>query len=70
VLSSVAGNLRISEIVDEPNFVVTLAMPKALLEGVRREAGYGQTGARQPGLFISYQPSSPPHRPAASAPGN
>jgi acetamidase/formamidase len=36
VLSSVAGNLRISEIVDEPNFVVTLAMPKALLEGVRR----------------------------------
>jgi acetamidase/formamidase len=36
VLSSVAGNLRISEIVDEPNFVVTLTMPKALLEGVRR----------------------------------
>ncbi|MFP3320416.1 MAG: acetamidase/formamidase family protein, partial [Acidilobus sp.] len=36
VLSSVAGNLRISEIVDEPNFVVTLAMPKALLEGVSR----------------------------------
>jgi len=32
----VAGNLRISEIVDEPNFVVTLTMPKALLEGVRR----------------------------------
>lgn len=31
VLSSVVGNLRISEIVDEPNFVVTLSIPKRVL---------------------------------------
>ncbi len=31
VLSSVVGgNLRISEIVDEPNYVVTLTMPKSI----------------------------------------
>ncbi|MEM0160886.1 MAG: acetamidase/formamidase family protein [Thermoplasmata archaeon] len=32
ILSSVAGNLRISEIVDEPHFVVSLTMPKKLVE--------------------------------------
>ncbi|GGP20774.1 acetamidase [Thermocladium modestius] len=32
VLSSVVGNLRISEIVDEPNYVVTLTMPKSIGE--------------------------------------
>ncbi|AFZ69952.1 putative acetamidase/formamidase [Caldisphaera lagunensis DSM 15908] len=32
VLSSVIGNLRISEIVDEPNFVVSLVIPKYILE--------------------------------------
>ena len=32
VLSSVIGNLRISEIVDEPNYVVTLTIPKNVLE--------------------------------------
>lgn len=30
VLCSVAGNLRISEIVDEPNYVVSLVLPKDL----------------------------------------
>jgi acetamidase/formamidase len=32
ILSSVAGNLRISEIVDEPHFVVSLTLPKKLVE--------------------------------------
>lgn len=32
-LCSVAGNLRISEIVDEPNFVVSMVMPENLLPG-------------------------------------
>lgn len=31
ILCSVAGNLKISEIVDEPNFVVSLTMPKKVL---------------------------------------
>ena len=30
-LCSVAGNLKISEIVDEPNYVVSLTLPKSLL---------------------------------------
>ncbi len=32
VLCSVAGNLRISEIVDEPNYGVSMVMPTQLLE--------------------------------------
>lgn len=32
ILCSVAGNLRISEIVDEPNFVVSMTMSKKLVE--------------------------------------
>ncbi len=34
VLSSVIGNLRISEIVDEPNYVVTLTIPRSILERI------------------------------------
>ncbi|MGC8607379.1 MAG: acetamidase/formamidase family protein [Vulcanisaeta sp.] len=36
VLSSVIGNLRISEIVDEPNYVVTLTIPRSIIEGIRQ----------------------------------
>jgi len=32
VLCSVVGNLRISEIVDEPNYGVSMVMPKQMLE--------------------------------------
>jgi acetamidase/formamidase len=32
VLCGVAGNLRISEIVDEPNYVVSLVLPKQFLD--------------------------------------
>jgi acetamidase/formamidase len=31
ILCSVAGNLHISEIVDEPNFVVSMEMPENLI---------------------------------------
>lgn len=34
-LCSVAGNLRISEIVDEPNFVVSMVMPEKIIENLR-----------------------------------
>ncbi len=36
-LCSVAGNLRISEIVDEPNFVVSMILPENLLEKRRKK---------------------------------
>ncbi len=35
ILSSVIGNLRISEIVDEPNYVVTLTIPKNIIEKIK-----------------------------------
>lgn len=34
-LCSVAGNLRISEIVDEPNFVVSMVMPEKIIGNIR-----------------------------------
>ncbi len=36
VLSSVIGNLRISEIVDEPNYVVTLTIPRNIVGKIRQ----------------------------------
>ena len=33
LLCSVAGNLKISEIVDEPNFVVSMLLPESIIEG-------------------------------------
>ena len=36
ILCSVAGDLRISEIVDEPNFVVSMCLPTGMLrQGLR-----------------------------------
>lgn len=36
-LCSVAGNLRISEIVDEPNFVVSMVFPESILENLKEK---------------------------------